>query len=111
MRVEKTENGMSIHLTKREAKMVASGNLGILRTIGGAVRSNVEVTPKEAGDAIFERAAEISDREDRQDLRRVGALLRHGEVELARRCARGLDTAVRDEIPEVAWPFLGLSAV
>lgn len=121
MYVERTAQGVTIRLSTDEARCLRSdldliptkqsGNPELFRKLVSGLTGAVNVTAANAADAIREVASEISDREDRHDLRRIADLLAAGDLVAAKRATANLDTAVRDEIPREAWPFVGLRAI
>jgi hypothetical protein len=80
------------------------------------VASEPEVSNAQAADAVEAEAERFTARgnscswslEDGADLRNLAWAIRNGDIVFARKLAASLDTAVRDEIPEIAWPFCGL---
>lgn len=88
----------------------AIGKPGVFAKLVSGLTGAVNVSTVNAADAIREVAYDFRGR-DRSDLIRIADLLATGDLVAAKRATANLDTAVRDEIPREAWPFVGLRAI
>lgn len=125
MNIEKTKAGVTINLTKAEAKslLVDLGNAGASKHSGDSrfrnrlidrLRETVAeptVSAREAALAIEAAADDLHLKDDRDDLFAIAALLCTGNFRAAKTLTANLDTAVRDEIPRCAWSFVGLVGI
>lgn len=118
-----SESFVMIELTEAEAKSLCSdlsdvspyrtSDRALLQSVIDGLRDSFkpEVSIEDAAKAVEEAANGLRDEDDKADMRVIAWALRRGDTALAKRIAQNMDTAVRDEIPEVAWPFCGLRAL
>lgn len=123
MKVTRTEQGFTIELDDREGRILCSDlcdvdpyrseDRKLLQDLIHALERNGIASCELASQVILDRVTEIQrdgylDPEDWQDLRSVAGFVRRGQLDAAKRLTRNLDTIVRDEIPEIAFPHTGL---
>lgn len=118
-----TETLVLVELTETEAKSLCSdlsdvspyrtSDRALLQGVIDGIRETLkpEITAAEAAVEVEAAADGLRHEDDKADMRVIAWALRRNDRALATRVAQNMDTAVRDEIPRVAWPFCGLRAL
>lgn len=123
MKISRGGDKVAVELTLDEAKSICSdlcdvspyrtNDRALLQGVIDGLRDCLKpaVSAEDAAKAVDEAANGLRHEDDKADMRVIAWAIRRNDRALATKIAQNMDTAVRDEVPEVAWPFCGLRAL